>query len=179
MAREKRIGRHVRMHEERARWGDGCVSSANTAPAHYGPGCLQRCNCLAGIHGYCNFRKVARGKMPTLARAFLSHPRAHSENRTEEGLCPVWSTPLDTSNQLQAVQTPAQVFKNRMRILQSAQFCWSESEQNAIRTESYWPAARIRLNGWLRVRLDCVLFQLRQAQLSRLQYPIQSLGLML
>jgi len=55
-------------------------------------------------------------------------------------------------------------------VLQSAQFCRSESEQNAIRTESYWPAAPIRPNGWLRVRRDCVLFRPRQAKLSRLQY---------
>jgi len=36
-------------------------------------------------------------------------------------------------------------------LLQSAEFCLSEPEQNAIRTESYWPSARIRLSGWLRV----------------------------
>ena len=33
------------------------------------------------------------------------------------------------------------------------------------------PAARIRLNGWLRVCRDCVLLRRRQPKLSRLQYP--------
>jgi len=55
-------------------------------------------------------------------------------------------------------------------VLQSAHFCRSESQQNAIRTEYYWPAAPIRPNGWLRVRPACVLFRPRQAKLSRLQY---------
>jgi len=55
-------------------------------------------------------------------------------------------------------------------VLQSAQFCRSEPEQNAIRTESYWPSARIRLSGWLRVCPDCVLFRPGPAKLSRLQY---------
>jgi len=49
--------------------------------------------------------------------------------------------------------------ENLLHVLQSAQFCRSNSEQNAIRTESYWSEARIRLNGWLRVRRDCVLFR--------------------
>jgi len=58
-------------------------------------------------------------------------------------------------------------------VLQSAQIFRSESEQNAIRTESYWPAAHIWMNGWLRVRRECVLFGLRQAKLSRLQMMLQ------
>jgi len=54
-------------------------------------------------------------------------------------------------------------------LLQSAQICRSEPEQNAIRTESYWPSARIRLGGWLRVCPDCALFRPGPAKLSRLQ----------
>jgi len=54
-------------------------------------------------------------------------------------------------------------------LLQSAQFCRSEPEQNAIRTESYWPSARIRLSGWLRVCPVCVLFRPGPEKLSRLQ----------
>jgi len=65
--------------------------------------------------------------------------------------------------------------ENLLHVLQSAQFCRSDSEQNAIRTESYWSEARIRMNGWLRVRRACVLFRPRQAKLSRLQYPLQDL----
>jgi len=58
-------------------------------------------------------------------------------------------------------------------VWQSAQFCRCECEQIAIRTESYWLAAQFRLNGWLRVRRDCVLFRPRQAKWSRLQYRRQ------
>ena len=60
-----------------------------------------------------------------------------------------------------------------LSVLQSAQICRCESEQNAIRTQFYWPAVRIRPNGWLSVRRDCVLFRPRQAKLSRLLYRWQ------
>jgi len=60
--------------------------------------------------------------------------------------------------------------------LQSAAFCLSEPGQNAIRTESYWPSARIRLSGWLRVCLDCVLTRPGPAKLSRLQYLMKDLN---
>jgi len=55
------------------------------------------------------------------------------------------------------------------KTMQTAQFCRSELEQNAIRTKSYWPAVVIRLNGWPGVCLEYRMFRPRPAKLSRLQ----------
>jgi len=57
-----------------------------------------------------------------------------------------------------------------LHVLQSAQFCLSGSEQNAITTDSQpsiWPDRCCWPIGF---RSDCVLFGLRPEKLSRLQY---------
>jgi len=119
-------------------------------------------------------QSAAGGTRPLRRRGWPSPTRAWNRQT-------LLAYPSRPPNVLQLIQQPEGhsaflLFLFRLFVLYSAQFCRSETEQNAIRTEFYWPAARIRLNGRLRVCHGGVLFQPGPEKLSKLQYLFLSIS---